>query len=46
MSKDTLSYLGPTEFLVNQPTIITSKFNPEQIHSIALLAEDKYFECY
>lgn len=42
MSTDTLSYLGPTEFLVNQPTVITGKFNPEQIHSIALVAEDKY----
>lgn len=42
MSTDTLSYLGPNEFLVNQSTVITGKFNSEQIHSIALVAEDKY----
>ncbi len=42
MSTDILTYLGPTEFIVNQSTVITGKFHPEQIKSISLAAEAQY----
>ncbi|MGB3510446.1 MAG: C39 family peptidase [Microcoleaceae cyanobacterium] len=42
MSTDILTYIGPTEFLVNQSTVITGKFNPQEIDRISLMAEGKY----
>lgn len=42
MTTNILTYLGPREFLVNQPIVITGKFNPQQIKKVSLLAEDKY----
>ena len=42
MSTDILTYLGPKEFLVNQPTVITGTFNPVEIDRIYLIAEGKY----
>lgn len=42
MTVKILSYLGPSEFLLLQPTVITGTFDREKIQTISLVAEDKY----
>jgi len=38
----TLSYTGPTQVLAKQPTTLTGEFDPAEVKSITLTAEDKY----
>jgi hypothetical protein len=37
-----LDYRGPTEVLVNQPTTLQGKFDPQRTVSVAVIAEDKH----
>lgn len=37
-----LSYLGPKEVLVKQPTTLKGTYNPEKIATVSVVAEDKY----
>ncbi|RMG06129.1 MAG: peptidoglycan-binding protein, partial [Cyanobacteria bacterium J055] len=37
-----LSYLGPQEVLVGQPTRLNGTFDPQVVHNVTVVAEDKY----
>ncbi|MEL7036425.1 MAG: C39 family peptidase [Cyanobacteria bacterium J06592_8] len=37
-----LNYLGPTDILVNQPVALIGTYDPQQIRSVSVVAEDKY----
>jgi len=38
----TLSYTGPTQLLVKQPATLTGQFDPAQVATVSLRAEDKF----
>ncbi len=37
-----LTYLGPKEVLVNQPIVLVGTYDPQQIKTVSVVAEDKY----
>ncbi|MBP0002083.1 MAG: C39 family peptidase [Cyanobacteria bacterium SID2] len=38
----TLDYTGPTEVLLNQPTTLTGRFDPENVATVSVVAEDRF----
>ncbi|WP_017663118.1 C39 family peptidase [Baaleninema simplex] len=38
----TLDYTGPTEVLVRQPTTLSGRFDPNQVTTVSVVAEDKH----
>ena len=42
MTTKLVTYFGPREFLLWQPTTISGSYDPEQVKTVSLVAEDKY----
>jgi len=42
MSETILTYLGPSDIIVNQPVVLIGTYDPREIETISVVAEDQY----